>query len=119
MRVVTPTPLLLEAAEVLEGIRDDVVVIGAVAVQVALDGREVLLTPTRDIDAGVATEAAERVVAHLEDQGLVQANCRTRGPSRGSRTALTVQLLRPFHPFPKGAARGLPVSNMVTELATT
>jgi hypothetical protein len=70
VRVVTPTTLLLEAAEILEGIRDDVVVIGAVAVQVALDGHEVVLTPTRDVDAGVATDAAERVVAHLEERGL-------------------------------------------------
>jgi hypothetical protein len=70
VRVVTPTTLLLEAAEVLDGIRDDVVVIGAVAVQVALDGHEVALTPTRDVDAGVATDAVERVVAHLEARGL-------------------------------------------------
>jgi len=27
-----------------------------------------------------------------------------------------VQLLRPLHPFPKGAARGLPINNMVIEL---
>jgi hypothetical protein len=47
---------------VLEPIRDDVVMIGAVAVQVALDGQDVTLTPTRDIDASIATEAAQRVV---------------------------------------------------------
>ena len=54
MGVVRPSPLLLEAAGVLESIRDDVVVIGALAVQVALDGQAVALAPTRDIDAGVA-----------------------------------------------------------------
>lgn len=46
VRVVTPTTLLLEAAEVLDGIRNEVVVIGTVAVPVALDGHEVVLTPT-------------------------------------------------------------------------
>lgn len=30
---------------------------------------------------------------------------------------LKVQLLRPFHPFPKGPARGLPVNNIISELA--
>ena len=65
MRVVTPTTLLLEAAEVLDGIRNEIVVIGAVAVQVARDGHEVVLTPTRDVDAGVATDDVKRVIAHL------------------------------------------------------
>jgi hypothetical protein len=31
---------------------------------------EVALTPTRDVDAGLATDAVERVVAHLEARGL-------------------------------------------------
>jgi hypothetical protein len=29
---------------------------------------------------------------------------------------LKVQLLRPYHPFPKGAAKGLPISNLIPEL---
>lgn len=70
MRVVTPTRLLLDAAAILEPIRDEVVVIGALGVQIALDGHDVALTPTRDIDAGVETEAVDRVVAHLEENGL-------------------------------------------------
>lgn len=117
MRIVTPTTLLLEAAEVLDGIRDDVVVIGAVAVHVALDGHEVFLTPTRDVDAGVATDAAERVVAHLEKRGLRPSELPRERSFTWVKDALKVQLLRPFHPFPKGAARGLPVNNMVSELA--
>jgi hypothetical protein len=59
-----------DAAAVLEPVREDVVVIGAVAVQVALDGHDVAVAPTRDVDAGVANEAVERVVAHLEHQGM-------------------------------------------------
>jgi hypothetical protein len=95
--VVTPTPLLLEAAEVLKGIRDDVVVIGAVAVQVALDGQVVALTPTRDVDAGVATDAAERVVAHLEHRGLRPSELPHGRSFTWIKDSLKVQLLRPFH----------------------
>jgi hypothetical protein len=116
VRVVTPTTLLLEAAEVLDGIRDDVVVIGAVGVQVALADHEVVLTPTRDVDAGVATDAVERVVAHLEDRGLRPSELPHEQSFTWVQGALKVQLLCPFRPFPKGAARGLPVNNMVSEL---
>lgn len=70
MKVVAPTPLLSDAAAVLDPIRDEVVVIGALAVQIALDGHDVALTPTRDVDAGVETAAVERVVAHLEASDL-------------------------------------------------
>lgn len=48
MKVVAPTHLLREAAAILEPVRDDVVVIGALAVQIALDGHDVALTPTMD-----------------------------------------------------------------------
>lgn len=116
MRVVAPTDLLLDAADVLDAIRDDVVVIGAVAVHVALDGQDVALTPTRDVDAGVATEAVAHVVAHLEDHGLRRSELAHERSFTWVRNDLKVQLLRPFHPFPKGPARGLPVSNLVTEL---
>jgi hypothetical protein len=61
VRVVTPTPLLREAADVLDRIRDEVVVIGALAVQVALDGHDVALAPTRDVDAAVSTAAVDAV----------------------------------------------------------
>jgi hypothetical protein len=117
VRVVTPTTLLLEAAEVLDGIRNEIVVIGAVAVQVALDGHEVVLTPTRDVDAGVATDDVKRVIAHLEERGLRASELPHERSSTWVKDALKVQLLRPFHPFPKGPARGLPVNNMVSELA--
>jgi hypothetical protein len=48
-----------EAAEVLAPVRDDVVVIGAVAVQAALDGHAVALTPTRDVDGAVKTDRVD------------------------------------------------------------
>lgn len=117
MKVVTPTRLLLDAAAVLESIRDDVVVIGALAVQIALDGHDIALTPTSDVDAGVETEAVDRVVAHLERSGLQRSDVTYERPFTWVRNDLKVQLLRPFHPFPKGAARGLPTNNLVSELA--
>ena len=80
-------------------------------------GHEVVLTPTRDVDAGVATDDVKRVVAHLEDRGLQPSELAHERSFTWVKDALKIQLLRPFHPFPKGAARGLPVNNMVSELA--
>jgi hypothetical protein len=116
VKVVTPTRLLSDAAAILEPIRGEVVVIGALAVQIALDGRDVALTPTRDIDAGVATEAVDRVVAHLEENGLRHSELPHERSFTWVKGDIKVQLLRPFHPFPKGAASGLPTNNMVSEL---
>jgi hypothetical protein len=117
VRTVTATPLLREAAEVLEPIRDVVVVIGALAVQIALDGSDVALAVTRDVDAGVATDAVGLVVTHLERSGLRRSESPHERAFTWIRGDLKVQLLRPFHPFPPGPARGLPVSNLVGELA--
>ena len=57
------------------------------------------------------------VVAHLEERGLRPSELPHERSFTWVKDALKVQLLRPFHPFPKGAARGLPVNNMVSELA--
>ncbi|MDP2713157.1 MAG: hypothetical protein Q8O56_18250 [Solirubrobacteraceae bacterium] len=118
MKIVTPDPLLRFAADALAAVRDDIVVIGASAVRVALHGRDVALSPTRDVDAGTRTEDVDRVVAALEAAGL------TRSPEPHEHAFtwirddhLKVQLIRPFHPFPKGDARRLPVNNTITELA--
>jgi hypothetical protein len=105
-----------EAATVLEPVRDDVVIIGAVAVQVALDGHDVALTPTRDIDAGVKTAVVQRVVDQLEASGLARSDVPHERSFTWVRGELKVQLLRPFDPFPKGSAKGLPENNIVTEL---
>jgi hypothetical protein len=116
VKVIAPTRLLVEAATVLEPIRDEVVVIGALAVQIALDGHDVALTPTGDVDAGVETEAVDRVVAHLEKSGLRRSAVTHERSFTWVKDDLKVQLLRPFHPFPKGAASGLPTNNLVSEL---
>jgi len=117
VKVVSPSPLAREGAAVLEPVRDDVVVIGAVAVEVALDGHDVVLTPTRDVDAGVANEAVERVVTHLEREGMRRSEEAHERSFTWVKDELKIQLLRTFEPFPQGAARGLPVSNMLNELS--
>lgn len=116
MRVVRPNALLRAAAEILQPVRSDITVIGAVAVQIALDGRDIALTPTGDIDAGTSAELATRVVRHLESSGLRRSD----EPHERSFTwvggGLKVQLVRPFHPFAKPPAKGLPINNLVNEL---
>jgi hypothetical protein len=124
VKVVHPTELMREAATVLEPVRDDVVIIGAVAIQIALSGhdttltatRDIPLTPTRDVDAGVKTAAVDRVVGQLEDSGLIRSDIAHERSFTWVRGELKVQLLRPFDPFPKGPAKGLPVSNIIPEL---
>ena len=116
MKVVHPSALMREAAAVLEPVRDDVVIVGAVAVQVALDGHDIALTPTRDIDAGVKTAAVHRVVSQLEASGLTPSDVPHERSFTWVKGELKVQLLRPFDPFPKGSAKALPVSNILPEL---
>ena len=70
MSVIAPTGLAREAGEMLRLVRDDIIVIGASAIQIALEGHEFELTTTRDIDAGSSTDRAAAVVAHLEEGGL-------------------------------------------------
>ncbi len=66
MKIITPTRLLEEAAEVLAPVRDAVVLVGAAALEVALaDARGVAITPTRDIDTVVQADRAGEVVSYL------------------------------------------------------
>ena len=116
MKVVRPDSLLREAADVLAPVRDDVVVIGATAVQIALAGREAAVTPTRDIDAGTRTEAVDRIVARLEQAGMTRSTEPHESGFTWVRGTLKVQLIRPYHPFPRGRAASLPVNNTIPEL---
>jgi hypothetical protein len=59
VKIITPTPLVAEAADVLAGFRDLVVVVGATAIEVALSGADVAITPTRDVDVIVPVAKAE------------------------------------------------------------
>lgn len=108
MKVVHPSPLLREAAEVLAPVRDDVVLVGAAALEIALYGKTATVTPTRDVDIVVSVDQAAEVIRHLLDAALEPS---TEAHERGFtwvRGDLKVQLVRGFHPFPKPPAARLP-----------
>lgn len=111
MKVVAPSPLLAEAAEVIGPIRDEVVVVGAAALEVALTEAEgAIITPTRDVDMVVPVDRAGDVVSHLEAADLRPSEVPHERGYTWVRGDLKVQLVRTFHPFPRGAARGLPAN---------
>jgi hypothetical protein len=67
VKVLAPTRLLADAAEVLSPFRDSVVVVGAAALEVALaDATSVAITPTRDVDVVVPVNRVADIVSHLE-----------------------------------------------------
>ena len=111
LKVVTPTTLLAEAADVLAPFREAVVVVGAAALEVALaDAQSVAITPTRDVDVVVPTDRAADIVAHLEAADLRRSPVPHERQFTWVRGDLKVQLVRSFHPFPKPPARGLPTN---------
>jgi hypothetical protein len=119
VKIIAPPPLVAEAARVLEPVRDEVVVIGAAAVQVVLASDDAVagsprssltITPTRDVDLAVATQRVPAVVAHLEGTGFEPSE---EPPQRGFTWIagdLKIQLLRAFDPFPPQEAERLPVN---------
>lgn len=119
MRVVRPNPLMEAAATILGPVRQKVVVVGALAVQIALDGYDVSLAPTRDIDAGLDATDATGVVDHLQGQGMRPSTLAHERGFTWVKGDVKVQLMAPFNPIErrKPAARGLPVNNVVGELA--
>jgi hypothetical protein len=68
------------------------------------------------VDAGTSVDRVERVVAHLEQEGLTRSELDHEREFTWVRGDVKVQLIRPYHPFPKGAAGGLPVNNILPEL---
>lgn len=128
MKVIAPSPLIREAAEVLSPFVDDVVVVGAAALEVALattpatasatrDLDLVVVTPTRDVDAVVPVSMARDIVAHLEAHELSRSEIEHERAFTWVRGDLKVQLVRTFHPFPRPPADGLP-ANPVFGMAT-
>jgi len=116
VKVIAPSPLIAEAAEVLAAVRDRVVVVGAVAVEVALAKSTVAISPTRDVDVVVPIEDIAAVVAELEAADLERSTVAHEAPFTWVRGDLKVQLVRTFHPFPPPVARSLP-SNPVFAMA--
>jgi hypothetical protein len=110
VKVIEPTRLIAEAADVLAPMRDEVVVVGAVALEVALSNADTVITPTRDVDVVVPTERAAEVVRELESAGLERSDELHESGHTWVSGELKVQLVRTFHPFPRGAARSLPAN---------
>jgi hypothetical protein len=109
VKVLSPTRLVAEAADVLEPIHDLVVVVGAAALEVALaEDAFVAITPTRDVDVVIPTEQASRIVAVLEAAELTRSEVPHERAFTWVRGDLKVQLVRSFHPFPKPPASALP-----------
>lgn len=108
MKTIEPTVLVRDAAAVLDPFRESVVVVGAVAVEIALSGRNAAITPTRDIDVVVPTKDARPVVETLEAAGFTASDVPHEAGFTWDRGNLKVQLVRTFHPFPDEIARRLP-----------
>jgi len=99
-----------EAADALADMCDRVVLIGAAAVDVALAAERTSITPTRDVDLVVETERVAEVVTHLETSSFERSDLPHERGFTWVRGDLRVQLLRSFHPFPKGPAARLPAN---------
>jgi hypothetical protein len=112
VKVVDPKPMLWDAAAALEPVKNDIVVVGAAAVDVALHGRPAAITPTRDVDVVVDKDNVERIVSRLEEAELRPSEIDYEAGFTWVRDDLKVQLIRGFHPFPKGASRGLPQNDV-------
>jgi hypothetical protein len=108
VKAIEPTPLVREAAAVLEPFCESVVVVGAIAVEIALSDQSAAITPTRDIDVVVPTTKARPVVDTLEAFGFTASDVPHEAGFTWNRGDLKVQLVRTFHPFPDETARRLP-----------
>jgi hypothetical protein len=133
VKVIEPGPLLREAADVLDPVWPDVVLIGAAALQIVLaedlavnesapdadtdPGIFVVVTATRDVDVAVESVAADAVVAQLEQAGMQPSDEPGERGFTWVRGDLKIQLVRPYDPFPKGAAAKLPDNTHVSLLA--
>lgn len=111
MKVVPRSRLLSDAAEILEPFQDEVVVVGATALEVTLaSAGSVAITPTRDVDVVVPIEHVATVVARLEEAEMGPSDVAHERGFTWIRGDLKVQLVRTYHPFPKSHARGLPAN---------
>jgi hypothetical protein len=110
VKVVRPSRLLEEAAHTLREVKDEVVVVGAAAIEVALHAVPATITPTRDVDLVVNAIDVDAVVRHLEEADLRPSTIEYERNFTWVRGDFKVQLIRGFHPFPSDAGKGLPVN---------
>ncbi|HEV2773028.1 MAG TPA: hypothetical protein VGV57_09430 [Thermoleophilaceae bacterium] len=116
MKVLEPTALMRQAADVLDGVTSEVVVIGAVALEVALAGRQARSAATLDVDGAVSIASAPAVIARLEEAGLkASKEPRERGFT-WLREGLKIQLIRPPARVSRPPVSGL-VANTNVSLA--
>jgi hypothetical protein len=97
-----------EAADVLRGVSGEVVVIGAVALEAALAGRDARSAATTDLDGAVKIGSAAAVISHLENAGLKPSGEAHERGFTCVRDGLKIQLIRP----PARVSRP-PVSDLV------
>jgi hypothetical protein len=137
VKVVEPSPLVQEAAEIISPLSDRVVVIGAAALQVIMaadageapttDGVAVearrdidlalVITPTRDVDLAINPTDASDVARALEAAGLQRSDePYERGFTWVREDDLKIQLVRSYHPFPDTVAKRLPTQPAVSLL---
>jgi hypothetical protein len=112
VKVVPRSRLLSDAAEILEPFHDEVVVVGATALEVTLaaSADSVVVTPTRDVDVVVPIEHVATVVSRLEEANMDPSDLAHERGFTWIRGDLKVQLVRTYHPFPKSHARALPAN---------
>jgi hypothetical protein len=97
VKILTPTPLLAEAADVLSPVRDIVVVVGAAALEVALSAAAtVAIAPTRDVDVVVPVDRAADIISHIETANLRRSEIPHERDFTWVRGDLKVQLVRTF-----------------------
>jgi hypothetical protein len=109
VKVVEPSPLMRKAADVLRGVSEEVVVIGALALEAALSERDARSAATTDLDGAVKIGSAAAVISHLEDAGLEPSEEPHERGFTWVRDGLKIQLVRPPAPV-----RSPPVSGLVT-----
>jgi hypothetical protein len=84
-----------EAAEVLQPVRDEVVVIGATALEAALWGTGARSAATTDVDCAVGMRSAAAVIDQLESAGLAPSEEPHERGFTWVRYGIKVQLIRP------------------------
>jgi hypothetical protein len=109
VKVLAPSPLMREAADVLDGVSSEVVVIGAVALEAALSGYDARSAATTDVDGAVTIESAATVIAHIERAGLKPSDEPHERGFTWVRGGLKIQLVRP----PARVTRA-PVSSLIS-----
>jgi hypothetical protein len=110
VKVLRPTRLMREAADVLRPVRGEVVVIGATALEAALAGTDARSAATIDVDCAVGMNSAEAVIDQLESAGLTPSDEPHERGFTWVREDMKVQLIRPAARVVRPPVSGLVVN---------